>query len=110
MFFVVFDIVVFVGKCFLAFCLLCLTRVSSCSYVSPGAMEKSKLRSSGEQENVFLYFLGCTWQQVCFKKEKGRTRIRVMAVRLRKKVNAHGVKRSLLKKRDGLSFERWRSV
>jgi len=33
-----------------------LTRVSSCSYVSPGAMEKSKLRSSGAR-NVFGFFI-----------------------------------------------------
>jgi len=31
----------------MSFLLVCLTRVWSCSYVSPGAMEKSKLRISG---------------------------------------------------------------
>ena len=35
---------------FVVFLLWCLTRVSSCSYVSPGSMEKSKLRSSGVQD------------------------------------------------------------
>jgi len=35
------------------FLLLCLNRVSSCSYVSPGAMEKSKQCSYGV-ENVYV--------------------------------------------------------
>jgi len=35
----------------MSFLLVCLTRVWSCSYASPGAMEKLKLRSSGV-ENV----------------------------------------------------------
>jgi len=38
------------------FLLVCLTRVWSCSYVSPGAMEKSNLRSSGAR-NVFVFFI-----------------------------------------------------
>jgi len=75
---------------FLYFCLLCLTRVSSCSYVSPGAMEKSKLRSSGGQENVFVFFgwfylwkwFSRAWRKVCLK--KGRTHIWVMTIHLRK--------------------------
>jgi len=73
---------IFVQEMFLGFLLLCLTRVSSCSYVSPGAMEKSKLRSSGEQENVFVFF-GRAWRQVCLKKKR---------------------------KGDGLALERWQSV
>ena len=67
---------------FLVFLLLCLTRVSSCSYVSPGAMEKSKLRSSGEQKNVFWFFLidfiyenDLVALGEKFAKKRGRTRI-----------------------------------
>jgi len=38
------------------FLLLCLTRVSSCSYVSQGAMEKSKLRSSRVENHCVDWF------------------------------------------------------
>ena len=52
------------------------------------------------KKNVFL-FLGRAWRQICLKKKRGRTRIRAVTIRLRKKVNAHGVKRKFAKKKNG---------
>ena len=64
----------------MSFLLVCLTRVWSCSYVSPGAMEKSKLRSSGARKCfcVDWFYLwkwfSRTWtKKVCFKKGRSRT-------------------------------------
>jgi len=58
-----------VRKYFLGFLILCLTRVSSCSYVSPGAMEKSKLRSSGGKEMFFCVFGVALSDKFCLKKK-----------------------------------------
>ena len=69
-------------------------------------MEKSKLRSSGEQENVFVFF-GRAWRQVCLKKGKGTDSHLSDGDPFEKKLNAHGVKRCLLKTGDGLALERW---
>jgi len=104
-----------VRKCFLVFLLLCLTRVSSCSYVSPGSMEKSKLRSSGARKCFcFDWFylwkwFGRTWRKVCLKKKRADSYLND-GDPFEKKLNTHGVKKRFAKKGDGLAFERWWSV